>query len=131
APAQGGLDGGGAAHHERPVARLREEELAQRLGERAARALVRARVAPAERVKAVRRGVEVAVKPVVLAREPDLVVALPAPGGGGRRGVLHGRVAGEAVARGGGTQLGCGGEAAEARRVRPRAAEPTVPAQRG
>ncbi len=37
-----------ARHHERPVARLREEELAQRLRERAARPLVGAGVTAAE-----------------------------------------------------------------------------------
>src|SRR5256712_8335379 len=119
APAHGVLDGGRARHHESPVARLREEELAQRLGERAARALVCARVAPAERVEAVRGGVEAAVEPVVLAREPDLAVALPAPGGGGRRGALHGRGAGEVVARGRGGQVRRGGGAAPGPREPP------------
>src|SRR3989454_4924688 len=131
APSHGVLDGGRARHHEGPVTRLREEELAQRLGERAARALVSARVAPTERVETVRGGVEVAVEPVVLAREPDFVVALPAPGGGGRRGALHGRVAGEVVARGPGAQLGWGGEAAEHRLEPPRAPAPPVPEEPG
>src|SRR5947207_8312011 len=97
APAHGVLDRGRARHHEGPITRLREEELAQRLGERAARALVSARVAPTERVETVRGGVEVAVEPVVLAREPDFVVALPAQGGAGGGAPLPGGGAGGAT----------------------------------
>ena len=68
--AHGVVDGRPARHHEGPVARLGEEELAQGLRERTAGALVGARIAPAEGMQPVGAGVQVPVDPVVL---PELV----------------------------------------------------------
>ena len=52
-----------------------------------------------EGVEAFRGGVQVPVEPVVLARQPDLVVALPAPARGGGRCALDGRMARQVVPR--------------------------------